>query len=38
MTSKPVPFIPFHLETKFVGKNSTILPEQIRSISQKRIK
>ena len=38
MTTKPIFFIPFHLETKFAGKNSTILPEQIRSISKKRIK
>jgi mRNA interferase MazF len=38
MTTKPVPFIPFHLEIKFAGKNSAILPEQIRSISKKRIK
>jgi mRNA-degrading endonuclease toxin of MazEF toxin-antitoxin module len=38
MTTKPVPFIPFHLEIKFAGKKSTILPEQIRSISKKRIK
>ncbi|MCE8159257.1 MAG: type II toxin-antitoxin system PemK/MazF family toxin [Candidatus Moeniiplasma glomeromycotorum] len=38
MTSKPVSFAPFHLKTNFVGKKSTILPEQIRSISKKRIK
>jgi mRNA-degrading endonuclease toxin of MazEF toxin-antitoxin module len=38
MTSKPVFSIPFHLEVTFVDKNSTILPEQIRSISKKRIK
>jgi mRNA-degrading endonuclease toxin of MazEF toxin-antitoxin module len=38
MTSKPVPFAPFHLKIVFAGKKSTILPEQIRSISKKRIK
>ncbi|RHZ35907.1 type II toxin-antitoxin system PemK/MazF family toxin [endosymbiont GvMRE of Glomus versiforme] len=38
MTSKPVPFVPFHLEINFAGKKSTILPEQIRSVSKKRIK
>ena len=38
MTSKPVPFIPFHLEVNFAGKRATILPEQIRSVSKKRIK
>ena len=38
MTTKPVLFIPFHLEINFAGKKSTILPEQIRSISKKRIK
>jgi hypothetical protein len=38
MTSKPVPFAPFHLKIVFAGKQSTILPEQIRSISKKRIK
>ena len=38
MTSKPVPFAPFHLRINFMGKKSTILPEQIRSISKKRIK
>jgi mRNA interferase MazF len=38
MTSKPVPFAPFHLKINFAGKKSTILPEQIRSISKKRIK
>jgi mRNA interferase MazF len=38
MTSKPVPFVPFHLKITFAGKKSTILPEQIRSISKKRIK
>jgi len=35
MTTKPVPFVPFHLKISFAGKNSTILPEQIRSISKK---
>jgi len=38
MTSKKITFIPFHLEIEFAGKNSTILPEQIRSISKKRVK
>ncbi|RHZ36122.1 mRNA interferase [endosymbiont GvMRE of Glomus versiforme] len=38
MTSKPVSFIPFHLEVNFAGKQSTILPEQIRLISKKRVK
>jgi hypothetical protein len=38
MTSQPVPFVPFHLKVNFAGKKSTILPEQIRSISKKRIK
>ena len=38
MTTKPVSFIPFHLKISFVGKQSTILPEQIRSISKKRVK
>ena len=38
MTSKPVPFIPFHLEVNFAGKEATVLPEQIRSVSKKRVK
>jgi mRNA-degrading endonuclease toxin of MazEF toxin-antitoxin module len=38
MTSKPISFISFHLEIEFASKNSTILPEQIRSVSKKRIK
>jgi len=38
MTSKPVPLVPFHLKVSFAGQQSTILPEQIRSISKKRIK
>lgn len=38
MTSQSVPFAPFHLEIIFAGKNSVILPEQIRSISKRRIK
>ena len=38
MTSKPVPFIPFHLEVNFACERATILPEQIRSVSKKRIK
>jgi mRNA interferase MazF len=38
MTSKPVPFAPFHLKVNFADRKSTILPEQVRSISKKRIK
>ena len=38
LTTKPISFIPFHLEINFADKKSTILPEQIRSISKKRIK
>jgi len=38
MTSKAVPFALFHLEIEFAEKNSTVLPEQIRSVSKKRVK
>ena len=37
MTTKPVLFIPFHLEINFADKKSTILPEQIRSIVKKEL-
>ena len=36
-TSQEVPIIFFHLKINFAGKPATILPEQIRSISRKRI-
>ena len=36
-TSQAVPAIFFHLKVNFARKQATILPEQIRSISRKRI-
>jgi mRNA-degrading endonuclease toxin of MazEF toxin-antitoxin module len=38
LTTKPVLFNPLHVKTRIGDKIAYILPEQIRSISKKRIK
>ena len=38
LTSQPVPFAFFHLKANFMNKEATFLPEQIHSISKKRVK
>lgn len=37
LTSTPLPDIPFHVLIEFDGKESKILPEQIRSVDKKRV-